>query len=169
MFQVPFHPMLVHFPIVFSILIPGLAVAAWHFSRSRPELRRKLWVGVAAGQLLFFVSALASSRTGEGDEERVEEAVPHEALHEHEEAGERVVWISGVGVGLAVLPAVVAPAVSAPAFVIWSVLGAGMTALAGKAGGELVYVHGAAQVHVPGTQAGSAEALRGGEELEDEY
>jgi hypothetical protein len=112
--------------------------------------RRAVWIA-AALQALVVASGLAAAAAGDRDEERVERYVPEAAIHRHELRAEIFLWASGatlaVTVAAAALPVAIAPAMVALAAA--SLVSAGAAVFAGKAGGELVYAHGAAQAFAP--------------------
>lgn len=148
-----FHPKLVHIPIGLAVILPlvsiGIVVAWW-----RQWLPARAWVIVVALQAVLVLSGIAAMRSGEHEEETVEEVVPHDYIHHHEEAAERFVWSAGgllllMGAGLAFsnrragLP--LAAAAAAGTIGIF-VLGY----QTGEAGGSLVYEHGAASAYTSG-------------------
>jgi uncharacterized membrane protein len=159
----PLHPAIVHLPIGLAAVVPLVAlvltVALW-----RGRWPAGVWSIVVALQLLTFVGGGMAMRTGEREEEHVERFVPHDALEEHEERAEAFVWTAGAVflLGLGVLFASRKPAL-ARALTVATTAGslavAGLAMRAGKAGGELVYVHGAAAAY--GAPAG-APAQGGG-------
>lgn len=144
----PLHPALVHLPIAFAVLAPLAALVALLLIRAgRAPVR--LWTAVVALQALLAGSAWLAVESGEREEERVERVVPERFLEEHEEAGERFLWIavasflvSGTGLlaggrGSAGRIASVVAALG--------LLAAGVAV--GHSGGELVFVHGAAEAY----------------------
>lgn len=153
----PLHPAVVHFPIVLAVLLPIFALGAlWAIRRGAKP--RRPWAIPVALAVALTASAWVALETGEAEEERVEGVVGEAALHEHEEAGERFLVLSGLvlvlaGAGLAGGTLGSAARLLATAGSL-GVLVAGFAV--GKAGGELVYRHGAAQPYV--TAAGSSAA-----------
>lgn len=152
----PLHPVIVHLPIALAVLMPlitiGLLIAWW-----RGALQRRTWTIAIVLQALLVGSGVLAMRSGEADEDRVEAVVAHDVIHEHEEAAETFVY-GAAGVLVLVLVAGLIPreraarAVAALAATgTLAVLGLGY--LTGKAGGELVYRHGAAAAFAsdPGT------------------
>jgi hypothetical protein len=149
---------------VLPLVAAGLALALW-----RGLLTRRGWVVLVVLQGLVVVGGAAALKTGEREEDRVERVVGEAALHRHEEAAEAFLWSAAVVLAAAaavlVLPA---RAAAAGAFVVL----AGtlvVTALAvrtGKAGGELVYRHGAASAYGPPTSSAAvpADASRRGDD-----
>lgn len=151
MSSTPLHPALVHLPLALALLVPLVALGV-ALAVHRGRLPRWVWGGVLGLQLVLVGSGLLAMRTGEGDEERVEEVVGHDVLHEHEERSERFVF-TAAGVTLLFLLGVALPRPSwrsgAMALATVASLGVGALALStGRSGGELVYVHGAAAAHL---------------------
>ena len=94
--------------------------------------------------------AAASSNTGEAQEERVEKVVDEHYIEHHEEAAEVFIWIAALTLlpmGAGLMPE------SNGAIARWAAVALTLpvVALAGRVGhlgGELVYVHGAANAYV---------------------
>ncbi len=166
----PLHPAIVHFPIVFAVLLPLAALGTlWWISRGAA---RRAWALPCALAGALALSAFAAVRSGQAQVERVEHAVGEVPLETHEEAAELFLVLSGVllavtGVGLA-------PGLAGRAARIVATLGAvgllGLGYRVGASGGELVYRHGAAGVYASqagadtvGGAAGTPESLNGGQ------
>jgi hypothetical protein len=144
----PLHPAIVHFPIVLTVFLPFVALGAWWAIRngSRPQ---RAWAIPSLVVLLLAASAFLAVQTGEAEEERVEAVVPEQVLHEHEEAAERFLVLSGVLV-LVTCAGMLGGAVGAGARVVataGAVLLVGAGVQVGKAGGDLVYREGAASAY----------------------
>lgn len=144
----PLHPAVVHFPIVLMILLPFFALGAlWAIRRgSRPRMAWALPLAVSAA---LAASALAAVRTGEAQEEKVEDVVGERALHEHEEAAERFQILAGVLLLVAATGLAGGRVGTAGRWltVVGSV-GVALTGVqVGSSGGELVYEHGAASAY----------------------
>lgn len=148
----PLHPAIVHFPIVFMILLPvAAAVALWAIGRGGRI--RTAWAVPAALAAALTLSAWIAVETGEAQEDRVENVVTKDAIHPHEEAAERFLVLSGVllvvsGAGLLGGPVGRAARL---ATILGAVGVAGAGAQVGHTGGKLVYQYGAASAY---TQAG---------------
>ena len=147
----PWHPAVVHVPIGIGMVAPlvalGVAIAV-----RRGALPHRAWVIVVALQALAFAGGLVAERTGHNEEERVEEIVSEDLIHEHEERGELFVWLAGAalaaGVGSLALPEGTLAVVATAGAVVLSTIAAGVVMSAGHLGGELVYQHGAAGAYV---------------------
>lgn len=149
--QLLFHPQTVHVPIALALVMPfvigGLAIAWW-----RGWLPRRVWAVAIALQCLLVASGSIAMRTGEAEEDRVEQVISEHVIEAHEEAAEVFVWgtvvVLAVIFGAAVLPAESTALALAAAATVGSlaVLVAGYRV--GEAGGSLVYEHGAASVYV---------------------
>jgi uncharacterized membrane protein len=145
MTDLPLHPAVVHLPIGLSLVMPivaiALGIAVW-----RAKLPRSALALVAGLQLVLAGSAFAAMELGHREEKRAEEVAPREAIHEHEEAGEALVW-SSVGVLALAIAALAVPARRAQIVAALTAAGtlvcAGLALDAGRKGGELVFHHGA--------------------------
>jgi uncharacterized membrane protein len=152
--SMPLHPAIVHLPLAIAILMPlvasGFAWALWT-GRVRP----RAWLAVVALQALLLGSGLVATRTGEAEEERVENVIQKSALHRHEALADQFVWAGGFTLVLAGLvlvvqrPAAVRALVSGVAASTLVVAALGLRV--GHAGGQLVYVHGAASAYAQPT------------------
>ena len=156
---IPLHPLVVHFPIVLSVLLPISAlVALWAIRKgTRPRWAWALPVAVAAA---LTVSAYVATETGEREEDRVERVVAERAIHGHEEAAERFLVLSGVLVLVAAVG--LAPRTIGQAARLLTAVGAvGLLAAGvqvGHSGGELVYRHGAASAYTDGADGARVSA-----------
>ena len=148
--SMPLHPAVVHLPLAIAILMPlvasGFAWALWT-GRVRP----RAWLAVVALQALLLGSGLVATRTGEAEEERVENVIQESALHRHEALADQFVWSGGFTLVLAGLVLVVrrpaAVRALASGVVASTLVVAALGLRVGHAGGELVYVHGAASAY----------------------
>jgi uncharacterized membrane protein len=155
----PLHPAVVHFPIVLAVLLPIFALGSLWAIRvgARPARAWAIPVALAAA---LVASAWVALETGEAEKERVEAVVEKALLHGHEEAGERflvlsalVLIVAGVGLFGGTLGSAGRLLASAGSL---GVLVVGLAV--GKAGGELVYRHGAAQPYVTAASSAAAAA-----------
>lgn len=145
--SLPLHPMIVHLPIALGVLMPLIAAAilwAWW----RGVLPRPAWWGAVALQGMLVLSGVAALRSGEADEERVEEVVPESAIERHEEAAQVFVVGAGLVLALAIAAALLRDEARAKQVAIATAAGTLLVVYlgyrVGEAGGELVYQHDAA-------------------------
>src|SRR5690606_19215562 len=92
----PLHPAIVHFPVVLATLLPLVALLGLP-AVGRGTGPRKAWGDVTLVAFLLCASAFTAVKTGENEEDRVEEVVDHDTSHEHEEKGERLQLFAGIG------------------------------------------------------------------------
>ncbi len=162
----PLHPAVVHFPIVFMVLMPLVAVGAlWAVRRGTAPRRAWAFPLAVAGALAL--SAFVAVKSGQAQQERVERVVGDRPLESHEEAAELFLVLSGVL--LVIAGAGLAPGVAGRAARIVAALGAvgllGAGYRVGHSGGDLVYRHGAGSAYAtdvgpaggPGTELESGE------------
>jgi len=150
MFDLPLHPIAVHFPIVLGVILPVAALAIWWAIR-KEYLQQKAWVLVVILALAYGVSAFVTVELGEKDEDKVEKVVSEKVFEEHEEAGELIPWIAS-GLFLVSLAGFL-PKNSQRFRLALGVLSlAAVIPLAntGHTGGKLVYQYGAANAHLSG-------------------
>lgn len=158
----PLHPLLVHLPIALAVLMPPLTGVLW-FALVRSWLPLRAWVLAIVAQLLLVGSGWLALRSGEADEERVERIVPEAALEQHEEAAEAFMLGAGIVLLLALTPLLWR---RHPRLVVWSAAATSLATLGvlalgyrvGKAGGELVYRHGAAAAFATAGTPGTPSA-----------
>ncbi len=162
--SLPLHPAIVHLPLGLAMLMPlfaaGFAWALWT-GRVRPGA----WVAVVALQALLLGFGFLAINTGGAEEDRVEAVVPEAAIHQHEELAEQFVWAIGATLVLAALVLVFRRPVASRALaaaVVAATLGvAGLGLRVGHAGGQLVYVHGAASAYTStAVPSGKSPAVR---------
>ncbi len=148
MFDLPFHPIIVHFAIAVGVAIPFVGFGLWHAIR-KEWVDAKFWRLAVALSFLYALIAVATVQLGEVDEEKVEKVVAENIIEHHEEAAEVIPWIAGV---LTILAFAGCRGKNARKLqLVFSV--AALIALiplvnAGHTGGELVYEYGAANGHL---------------------
>ena len=165
----PLHPAVVHFPVVLAVLLPISAVVGlWAIRRGAGRLQA--WSIPVVLALALTASGWVAMETGEAEEERVEDVVGEQALHEHEEAAERFLLFGGVTT-LLLAGGLLAGTVGTAARIVGTAASVAVLATGvqvGAAGGELVYVHGAASAYVDATPGGSATPVEASGEREHE-
>jgi uncharacterized membrane protein len=169
----PLHPAVVHFPIVFMMLLPVVGVGAWWAIRRGTPIRRA-WIFPLVISAAVSLSAFVAVRTGEAEGERVQDVVRESVVDSHEERAELFLVLSFVVLGVTAVglaggvPGRVARVVALLGAV--GLMGAGYRV--GASGGDLVYHQGAARAYavqaVPGADGRAQPARRSsGSERED--
>lgn len=145
----PLHPAIVHLPVALALLSPFVALLG-ALVVARAWLPARAWLGVVLLQAVLAGSAWVAEETGHEQEERVEKVVAKEEIHEHEEAGERLVIVSLVALVVSAIGLLSGGAgrYARAASVVMGVLLLLGAAATGHSGGELVYVHGAAKAYL---------------------
>jgi uncharacterized membrane protein len=158
----PLHPALVHLPLGLAFAAPpltlGLALALW-----RGLLPRRAWSLAVALLAFLLAGGIAAQRAGEEDRREVEKVISEELVDAHEERAEAFLWGAGVVLAASAVVLFVPAGAVAPAAAVvaaGTLVLAGLGYLAGKAGGELVYRHGAAAAYAPGGAAPLPPAAR---------
>jgi uncharacterized membrane protein len=163
----PLHPIVVHFPIVLSILLPLVAAGAL-FAVSRGARPIRAWGITIAVAAALTLSAWVATETGEQQEERVEDVVGETRLDAHASAGESLFYAS-IGV-LALLAVGIAPGnagrVARYVGAVGTLTVAAASFKVGTTGGDLVYKYDAASAYAKPdtTAADTAGAKREGGE-----
>lgn len=155
----PLHPVVVHLPIAFALLVPVFTIGALVAVR-RGAAPVRTWSLAVAMSLALTVSAWAAIETGENEEDRVERVVPDAALETHEEAADAFLWLAAAVFGVAAV-GMMQGKVGASARMLATVgslvlLPAGYRV--GHSGGGLVYTHNAASAYVGNADMGSRSA-----------
>ena len=153
--DLPLHPAIVHVPLGLAVVAPLLAFGIALAIR-RGALPSRSWLIVVGLQAVLFCGGLLALRTGEQEEERVEERVAKSALDLHEAQAERFVWTAGgtlvVSAAALVLRSHAATAALMAATTLATVVTAGVGLQVGHSGGAIV--HGSSGI---GTTSGVRE------------
>jgi uncharacterized membrane protein len=171
---IPLHPIFVHIPVGLSVVFPilafGLTLALW-----RGLLTQRAWVVAIGLQALLLAGGLAALKTGEKEEDLVEDIVGEQRVKEHEERAEAFLWSAGVTLALSGTVLVLGPGVAvaaAGATTAASLVTLGFAYRVGHSGGELVYKYGAASAYatpaVGGGNGGGGERRTHGDHEEDD-
>lgn len=149
MFDIPLHPVAVHFPIVLGVILPLASLLIW-WGIKRGHLQQKVWALVIVLALAYSASAFVAVELGERDEDKVEKVVSEKVIEEHEEAGEMIVWIAGTLLLASLAGMLLKNSHQARlVFAVVSLMAIIPLANAGHTGGKLVYQYGAANAHLP--------------------
>jgi uncharacterized membrane protein len=163
----PLHPALVHFPLALAGLIPLFVIGAIVAMR-RGVAARRAWSLVVALLALLAASSFLAVKTGEDEEDVVEEIVDEDAIHVHEERAEMfrnlallTLVLGAVGLVSGKVGGFSRGAATGMSFVL-----AGLAWGVGESGGDLVYVHGAANAYIE--QSGPAMPAEAEHDDEDD-
>ncbi len=141
----PFHPSIVHLPIMISLILPFLILSFFYFIKKNKS-QFSIWVIVVALQMVTTISGYIALESGEVEEDRVEKMVTKSLIHSHEEAAEIFVGFSVISLCLGILTLLMKENFKshfvAITFMI-SLITGGLAIRAGGLGGDLVYKHGA--------------------------
>lgn len=153
----PLHPIVVHFPVVLSILLPVVAAGSlWAIRRAARPLRA--WGVAIAVAAALTLSAFVAVETGEDQEERVEQVVAESRLDTHADAGEAL-YFASIGV-LALLALGLMPGdkgrIARYVGAVGTLTVAAAAFKAGMTGGDLVYKYNAASAYATTDTAGAA-------------
>lgn len=149
MTSLPLHPQLVHFPIALSFITPFIAIVVMVMLQKK-KWPAMVWAMVVGLQVLTTVSGYVAMELGEDDEDVVEQVVGDKALHEHEEKAEMFVALSVAATAVSVAALWIKPTLQLYLMLatLAVMIGQGVFAVcAGHSGGELVYVHKAANAY----------------------
>jgi len=148
----PFHPALVHLPLGVSLVVPLLAflatVAIW-----KGWVPKRTWWVIVLLQAMLVVGGAMGYQTGEREKDLVGGIIDDEPIEAHEHAAQTFMQAGAATLVVAVAAAFAAATKFAP---IGHLLTTALSLLvlflgmqAGHKGGRLVYIHDAAQAHLP--------------------
>ena len=144
----PLHPAVVHLPVAIAVLVPIVAITALVFIR-RGARARTAWGMTVALLGALLISGWVSLKTGEQQEERVEDVVSERSIHVHEEAAELFLVTTAAVLAMSLAGLAGGRIGQAGRWVATlgtvGILGAGWNV--GHTGGMLVYRDGAASAY----------------------
>ena len=155
-----FHPVIVHFPIVVTALMPFLILIFAYMIKIN-KMTPRGWLIIIGLQLVVTITGYVALESGEIEEEAVARVVDKTFINQHEEAAE-------IFVGTSVIVLVLSTAVfflrtefqfySKLAIALISIVSTYLGYHAGKLGKDLIYTHGAASVYA-GEHRGESQGL----------
>lgn len=150
--QVPLHPMIIHFPMALTFIMPLLIIVFAYMIKIN-KMTPKGWLVIIGLQLAVVITGYISLETGETEEHTVEKVVSKDLIHDHEEAAEIFVGSTVLALVLSIGVFFIRKELQLPIKLGIAVIGLVSCYLAyktGTLGGELVYKHGAASAYLTG-------------------
>jgi len=147
--QVPVHPMIVHFPLALTFILPILILVFAYLIKTN-KMAPQGWLIIIGLQLAVVATGYMSLETGENEEDLVAKVLDKKLIHEHEEAAEIFVGSAVLGLVLSIGVFFIRNEIQFPiklAIAVIGLLSCYLAFLAGSLGGELVYKHGAASAY----------------------
>jgi uncharacterized membrane protein len=147
--QVPFHPMIVHFPLAMTFIMPVLILVFASMIKSN-KMTPKSWLIIIGLQLAVVITGYIALDSGETEEQAVEKVVNKKLIHEHEESAEIFVGSTVLALVLSIAVFFIRKEISFPiklAIAFISLVSCFLAYKTGKQGGELVFKYGAASAY----------------------
>ena len=145
-----FHPQMVHLPLALGLVLPLIAfVVFWAWTRR--VFPKSTFAIVVLLQGLLVVGAFSAVRSGEAEEERVQEVIEESLIEAHEDAAKAFTAASVAVLVVMAAALVLKSERGSKRLAMLSCLGTlavlGLGIRVGQLGGELVYKHGAAAAY----------------------
>jgi uncharacterized membrane protein len=156
--QVPFHPIIVHFPIALTFIVPIL-ILVFAFMIKTNKMSHKTWLIIIGLQIATTATGYMALETGEDEEHSVEKVLGKKLIHEHEEAAEIFVGSTVIALVLSIAAFFLKSQIQFLAQLVVclvSLVSCYLVYTTGHSGGELVYVHGAARAYAQNDGADAA-------------
>ncbi len=147
--NVPFHPLVAHFPLVLACILPVLAFVLAYMIKVE-KMTPRGWLLIVGLQLVTTITGYIALETGENEEVTVQKVVEKSFIQQHESQAEVFVGATVVTLALAIGAFFVKKEFQFSLQLLVAAIGilTGYFAFqAGKLGGELVYVHGAGSAY----------------------
>lgn len=147
--ELPFHPIIVHFPIALSFILPVLILVFAYMIKVN-KMSNQAWLIIIGLQIATTVTGYVALETGETEEHQVEKVVDKKIIHQHEEAAE--IFVGSTVVALVLSVAAFFLRKELQFFVhlgiaLVSLVSSYLAFNTGHSGGGLVYEHGAASAY----------------------
>lgn len=159
--QIPLHPVMVHFPIALTFLLPIL-ILVFAFMIKSKKMSHQMWLVIIGLQIATTITGYIALDSGENEEHAVEKVLEKKLIHEHEENAE-------IFVGSTVLALVLSIGLYFLRQEIQFKLQLGICLLTliscylvyntGHSGGELVYRYGAANAYNEGQGTAAPQGI----------
>jgi uncharacterized membrane protein len=147
----PFHPSIVHLPIVLSFMLPFVMIFCFLMLKTQKS-HHLIWALVIFLQGIVVLSGYLALESGEIEEDRVEKIVEAKMINQHEEAAEIFVGFSVIIFCLNIVAYFLKGqyqfnVMLTAIFLAFVSLFLGINV--GSRGGDLVYKHGAGRAFLP--------------------
>ncbi len=157
--ELPFHPIIVHFPIALAFILP-LLILAFAYMIKVNKMSNQAWLIIIGLQIATTVTGYVALESGETEEHQVEKVVDKKIIHEHEEAAE--IFVGSTVVALVLSVAAFFLRKELQFFVhlgiaLLSFVSCYLAYNTGHSGGGLVYEHGAASAYAQVTTSTTNE------------
>jgi uncharacterized membrane protein len=147
--MVPFHPIIVHFPIALTFILP-LLMLVFIFMIKKNKMSHYAWLIIIGLQIATSISGYVAMNAGENEEDQVEKVVSKKIIGEHEEAAEVFVGSTVILLVLSIAAFFLKKELQFPVTLgicVLSLVSCFLAYKAGESGGELVYKYGAARAY----------------------
>lgn len=147
--QVPFHPLIAHFPLVIAFILPVL-ILIFAYMIKISKMTPRGWLVIVGLQLTLVITGYVALESGENEEHLVEKVVAKEFINAHENAAEVFVGSTVIALVISIAAFFLKKEFQIPVQLgvfAASILSCYFGYRAGNLGGELVYKHGAAQAY----------------------
>ena len=147
--QAPLHPLIVHFPIALTFILPILILFFAYMIKNK-KMSHLAWLVIIGLQVATTASGYIALETGENEEHVVERVLDKKYIQAHEESAEIFVGFTVLALVLSIGTYFLRNELQFVAHLVICVvtlISAYCVYNAGSLGGELVYRHGAAEAY----------------------
>ena len=147
--HVPFHPMIVHFPMALTFVLPFLILIFAYMIKIN-KMTPRGWLIIVGLQLVVTITGYVSLESGETEEHTVSKVVAKDYIHAHEESAEIFVGSTVIALVVSVAAFFIRKELQFPiklGIAVISLVSCYLAFKTGTLGGELVYKHGAASAY----------------------
>ncbi len=161
--NLPLHPAIVHLPMGIVFLLPIVTIFM-AFLRFQGFVGRPALILLTFLHLVLVGTSYAALETGEEEEHKVERVIAESVIEKHEEKAEAfmigtvVVFIMSLSILLPVANTLTKPIIGV--LLVGQLVLLALGYRVGHSGGELVYVHGAAQAYVTDQNGSGAPPIK---------
>jgi uncharacterized membrane protein len=147
--NVPFHPIIVHFPLALTFVLPIL-ILIFALMIKKNKMSHQAWLVIIGLQVLTSVTGYIALESGEEAEEVAERVVNKNVIHEHEERAEVFVGSTVIALVISVAAFFLRKEIQflvKLTVCLVSLVSCFFAYRTGESGGELVYRYGAASAY----------------------